>query len=358
MLLVKHIRKFAFVLGRGCNNKCSHCMQKQILNSHSSDINNVLFKFLNDWAEYYISLSKKERFKPSFYFWGGEPLVYFELLTKIADMFWSRGIRRANYSLTTNGLALTQDMVDYFNEKDFHIMLSYDGPNEHSLRPLVMSDKQRELFLKINRRGVLWCWNKDNPDFIASYYYLKNKFPGTPLRPYALQINEGFDKDLAYLDKGVAYNSVKNAIMYMNDNNVFIPCLYKFFLGHIGSPDEFSMNDYMEIPVCSDPTILQIDMNGNILDCRNSDNVISKIMDDPVQIIYSLEHKWDKVEYPSGCKNCLYFLQCRRNCPLSKLTDDKKELLSCRYYKEIYQAVRDIPLKEGLFKVCESYIMS
>jgi uncharacterized protein len=62
-------------------------------------------------------------------FYGGEPLLEFELITQCVDYarskFGSDGVR---FSLTTNGVLLDENKASYFAENQFNIFVSVDGP--------------------------------------------------------------------------------------------------------------------------------------------------------------------------------------------------------------------------------------
>lgn len=70
---------------------------------------------------------------PLFYFgfYGGEPLLEFELITKcvayIEEKTTDRNIR---FTITTNGTLLTVEIYEYLVEHNFDIMISLDGPKE------------------------------------------------------------------------------------------------------------------------------------------------------------------------------------------------------------------------------------
>lgn len=65
------------------------------------------------------------------YFYGGEPLLKFPLIKKIvaySEKLFS--IKKVKFSMTSNGSLLSEEMMNFFIEHDFHIALSFDGNKE------------------------------------------------------------------------------------------------------------------------------------------------------------------------------------------------------------------------------------
>ena len=77
--------------------------------THSSDVSDIKWRFLG--------------------FYGGEPLLEFELIRRCVDYarakFGSDGVR---FTLTTNGVLLDENKAGYFAENQFNIFVSVDGP--------------------------------------------------------------------------------------------------------------------------------------------------------------------------------------------------------------------------------------
>lgn len=67
-------------------------------------------------------------------FIGGEPTVKFDLIVKIVKYINKKALAsgiRTGYSLTTNAVSITSDMVDFFNKNNFKITVSIDGDKEN-----------------------------------------------------------------------------------------------------------------------------------------------------------------------------------------------------------------------------------
>lgn len=70
---------------------------------------------------------------PTISFFGGEPLLEYDLLQKCVDYAEQRGRetgRPYELTITTNGLGLDEQVVRYLREKEIEITLSFDGVRE------------------------------------------------------------------------------------------------------------------------------------------------------------------------------------------------------------------------------------
>lgn len=70
-------------------------------------------------------------------FYGGEPLLSFELIKKILSFLDNRNEelkKKVNYSLTTNGSLLTEEIIRFLKKHKFSVVLSFDGFAQDSQR--------------------------------------------------------------------------------------------------------------------------------------------------------------------------------------------------------------------------------
>jgi sulfatase maturation enzyme AslB (radical SAM superfamily) len=63
-------------------------------------------------------------------FFGGEPLLSFELIKNTVSFLNKENkshTKIINYSITTNGSLITEEIINFFNENKFSVVLSFDG---------------------------------------------------------------------------------------------------------------------------------------------------------------------------------------------------------------------------------------
>lgn len=62
--------------------------------------------------------------RPLVVFFGGEPLLMFsQIIVPIVEEF----SEQCDFSLTTNGILLNEDVVDFFYKNNVEVLLSFDG---------------------------------------------------------------------------------------------------------------------------------------------------------------------------------------------------------------------------------------
>ena len=117
-------------LAHDCNLACNYCYLKEIL-QHSEP------EYMDeDIAKKGIDLLLREaRGVPRCYvsFYGGEPLLHFQLLKRIVDYGYERAAAKGKevvFDLTTNGLLLQDDIIQELVSRKVFIAVSIDGPSE------------------------------------------------------------------------------------------------------------------------------------------------------------------------------------------------------------------------------------
>lgn len=115
-------------------------------------------------------------------FFGGEPLMEFPLMKRIAkyaDMRADKLGKRVNYALTTNGTIISKDILAFAQQKKFNYLLSLDGDKDIHDRHRRTSNGQgswnivtgEHLQLMKNIQGWIGARLTVNPDTV---YYLSS----------------------------------------------------------------------------------------------------------------------------------------------------------------------------------------
>jgi len=123
-----------------CNFRCNYCVfsdNYEYSRNHSKKYMN--FPIAKKAIDYYFSLLEEGKKynplrSPSVGFYGGEPLLNFELIKKCVEYIEGEYKNwKTRYTLTTNGSLLDKEKIDWLVVHDFTIAISLDGPeNEHN----------------------------------------------------------------------------------------------------------------------------------------------------------------------------------------------------------------------------------
>ena len=116
-----------------CNLSCEYCFVKQNPQDMTLEIAEKAISILLDNC-------KLKNEKPRINFFGGEPLLKFnELIVPIVEKYHDI----ISFGITTNGILLDEDIVDFFTKYNIKVLLSFDGI------PIVQNKQRSNSFDKV-----------------------------------------------------------------------------------------------------------------------------------------------------------------------------------------------------------------
>lgn len=114
------LSQLAIIVTDDCNFRCSYCPQKKQDSYIKPETIEKALHF------FYPTLEENAYIV----FYGGEPLLAFEKIRNAVSLFNEKekqGHKNIQFSLTTNGSLVTDEMLAFFNKNNFQLMLSFDG---------------------------------------------------------------------------------------------------------------------------------------------------------------------------------------------------------------------------------------
>lgn len=213
--MYNNINDVEFDLTHKCNLDCCYCYlqidKKKIRNKPLSIAEVDLFL-----SNYFTKELKEDKIK--FSFWGGEPLIEFDLIKYIVDKssrlcdFFEKSI---SFRVVTNGVLITSEIAKYFSgKKNVHIQITLDGDE-------VTHEQQRKSKNKERTYNIL----KDNIELLNKHkvsYMIRTTLTAKSKNPF--EIIEGFLKDKILVDKvncgGVAFG-ILTPISKKNFNDLY-----------------------------------------------------------------------------------------------------------------------------------------
>ncbi len=124
-----------------CNLRCTYCVfdENHIFERNHSNKTMSLELAFEEVKKFYNRTNQNEGY---IVFYGGEPLLAFEMVKKIVNYANKVSNYRLKFSLTTNGLALSGNKFDFFIKNDFLITVSLDGDKEtHDKKRVTVTGK-------------------------------------------------------------------------------------------------------------------------------------------------------------------------------------------------------------------------
>jgi len=132
VFLDRKMASMTLQLTQQCNFRCKYCIySEQVNNSQRSHSTKKMDWPLAKKAIDFLWSHSVDSPRVNIALYGGEPLLEFELIKSIVayaeELFVGKLL---TFNMTTNGTLLTEEVIKYLNEKNIHLMISLDGPEE------------------------------------------------------------------------------------------------------------------------------------------------------------------------------------------------------------------------------------
>jgi len=124
---VSKINALRVIVTEKCNMKCNYCF---VRNQPIKKAQTISIKSLINGIDFLSSLNKNETIELQFF--GGEPLLEFELIKKAVtyaeQLKNDKAIDNVLYGITINGTLITKEHSEFFKKNNFLVSISIDGP--------------------------------------------------------------------------------------------------------------------------------------------------------------------------------------------------------------------------------------
>lgn len=334
--LKRETRIVYIMLGNSCNMSCTYCLQHPLINEQLiNEINFDIYDFLCETAYE----NKEHRLELRFY--GGEPLLYFNNIRTIVETLNNRNGVKFSYSIITNGKAMTDEIVKFFNDNNVSVALSWDGDSVLETRGFdVFADQTHKMrILKINRlclTGVISA--KAYPkQLIEAFQRVSDEY--YVIHGYNLNVNldEIFDtglpdKELLDIDyKRVSSEIIeimKTVDLYIGNlkgNNYYDAkdSVKLFYINSLirklgGFPDSQSKWQGHTVFCGNGLSVINMDLQGNIYPCHNVSEEAGNIYENFYNLLNKILATDNTKLFRNKCLNCKIFSFCRGGCKLIK----------------------------------------
>ncbi|MBD3160917.1 MAG: SPASM domain-containing protein [Candidatus Eisenbacteria bacterium] len=156
MMLGHRIRSIHLMVTQTCNLACRYCYG--VDNRFSDSGLKMSEKTAEESVDFLIDASGRRK-RLRVFFFGGEPLLNFEVITHVVDYARRKTQplgKEIFFSISTNGSLLTEKREAYLLDNDFAMLISVDGPKRHHdrMRPLKSGGGSFDLVARNARRIV------------------------------------------------------------------------------------------------------------------------------------------------------------------------------------------------------------
>lgn len=329
MYFQRNIGGIRIVTGDACNCQCRYCIQHDMVSMQQvCEYNPDICKFIKQVVDEALSEVDDQKFDISFT--GGEPLLYFDVFKRfVLDM--EKLSDKVSYRIITNGKLLTDDVIDFCNEHNIILQVSWDGFNSQFTRNYdVIAEKRYQLFKCENLRLHSTFCNGAYPlevmvalqDMDDEYSVIHNgKHIGTsvcPLRENGSN-NVVFQYDIGRLYsemKMIVYNFYKNdafARRYMIVSEWMHKLMQEVYMV-ARSGDKITFNNRNCLDGIKN---YNMDFSGNLYPCHSWRKKCGDINSNYFDYLYNVIQCEKKGFDYNKCDRCVVKHICRGGCKLT-----------------------------------------
>ncbi|HHN8471400.1 TPA: thioether cross-link-forming SCIFF peptide maturase [Clostridioides difficile] len=324
------VKALCLNVAHDCNLKCKYCFAAQ--GDFGGEKELMSFEVGKAAIDYLIGNSGSRK-NLEIDFFGGEPLMNFEVVKQLVD--YGRSVEKdynknIRFTITTNGVLLNDEIIDYINENMHNVVLSLDGRKEvnDNMRPTLNDKGSYDITLPrfkklVEKRAkdkyyyIRGTFTRDNLDFSKDVMHFADlgfkltsvePVVGDESNPYALReedlpkIFEEYEKfAVEYADRQLQGDGFK-FFHFMIDLNQG-PCVIKRITG-CGAGNEY----------------LSITPNGDIYPCHqfvgNEEFKMANIFDEEIVLPENLKNMFREahVYTKEECKQCWNKFYCSGGC--------------------------------------------
>lgn len=324
------VKALCLNVAHDCNLKCKYCFAAQ--GDFGGEKELMSFEVGKAAIDYLIANSGSRK-NLEIDFFGGEPLMNFEVVKQLVD--YGRSVEKdynknIRFTITTNGVLLNDEIIDYINENMHNVVLSLDGRKEvnDNMRPTLNDKGSYDITLPrfkklVEKRAkdkyyyIRGTFTRDNLDFSKDVMHFADlgfkltsvePVVGDESNPYALReedlpkIFEEYEKfAVEYADRQLQGDGFK-FFHFMIDLNQG-PCVIKRITG-CGAGNEY----------------LSVTPNGDIYPCHqfvgNEEFKMANIFDEEIVLPENLKNMFREahVYTKEECKQCWNKFYCSGGC--------------------------------------------
>lgn len=310
-------------MGMRCNYHCQYCKQathgKYDAHADIADARRFIANFGN--------ICSSNRNEPlNIQLWGGEPLLYWPVMTMLGEFFRAE-FPNSRITVLSNGSLINREKVEWFLKNKVVLAVSHDGPGQLDYRsgdPLADGSEQLEAlrYYAAHSPEPLYfnaVITKNRYDLVGINSFIVGKigrnvrvgFEGIVLVEDEAQFNADTmfeDADYLALRREITAQLISGRL---NDVGMFRAKINAVMSAVIA--DRYYISDDAQQKCSMDnPYNLSVDLKGNVLACHSTPKPIGRVDNlgaaDLGRIGFT---HWSKRE---ECKSCPILILCRGGC--------------------------------------------
>lgn len=334
------ITRVYLTLGLACNLNCRYCIQSNERRGLSKRPSDRVIAYLQHLADIRPRWGRTLPTSISVTLFGGEPLLYFDAAREVVER-----VNRENiiWLMETNGLLLTDPVVDFCNEHGIKVVVSNDGPESEKTRGVNVFEKDAFLrcFNRLEKRGIECVLTSYSQDLYRSWDYWRERVGEVPVTAAFLIPNQDYPKDLTTFDLPAWQETCRR----LSDEAVVGLCKHK------ETPALRMMRPYMDsyfehvqgralYPRCEAyGHLINLDLEGNTYLCHSGMGRFGSLGTSTTKLAREARIRFLDLhrENRRQCLACRWMVFCKALCPFARPGAQATRI--CEFMSIFYEAV-------------------
>jgi len=201
-LELARLRMLYLIVTSECNLRCRYCVYSDHYDGADFSSDEMSWDTAKKAVDMFheMILKKRERSpeqKMMITFYGGEPLIKMPLIKQVVD--YAKSIDdNSSFSLSTNGVLMNDEVIDFLIENEFSIAVSIDGPREQHNRNRVFMNGEGSFDIVYNNIKSLW---ERYPDYDKIIYLITYDCASDIEAIHNFFSDDNFDKGTLFVSK-------------------------------------------------------------------------------------------------------------------------------------------------------------
>lgn len=353
------IKAMCLNMTHDCNLRCEYCFASQ--GTYNGEKAFLSFETGKKAFDYLVKSSGNRR-NLEVDFFGGEPLMNFDTIKKLVD--YGRSLEKEynkhfRFTVTTNGVLLNEEKINYINENMDNVVLSIDGRKETNdrMRKTINGKGSYDLIIDNYKKFIVKRGNKDyfvrgtytsnNLDFCEDIIHMRESgFDKISVEPvvakpdekYALKeehveiLKKEYEKLAEYF---IESNNDKNKRFQFFHFNIELdggPCIYKRSIGCGAGTEYVAVTPAGELYPCHQFIGTEEFIIGNVDEGITNQVVVDKFKNVSVNDKPVCRNCWAKYFCSGGCHANAYNFNKDFSIPYDVGCELEKKRVECSIY--------------------------
>lgn len=353
------IKAMCLNMTHDCNLRCEYCFASQ--GTYNGEKAFLSFETGKKAFDYLVKSSGNRR-NLEVDFFGGEPLMNFDTIKKLVE--YGRSLEKEynkhfRFTVTTNGVLLNEEKINYINENMDNVVLSIDGRKETNdrMRKTINGKGSYDLIIDNYKKFIVKRGNKDyfvrgtytsnNLDFCEDIIHMRESgFDKISVEPvvakpdekYALKeehveiLKKEYEKLAEYF---IQSNNDKNKRFQFFHFNIELdggPCIYKRSIGCGAGTEYVAVTPAGELYPCHQFIGTEEFIIGNVDEGITNQVVVDKFKNISVNDKPVCRNCWAKYFCSGGCHANAYNFNKDFSIPYDVGCELEKKRVECSIY--------------------------